>query len=77
MFQNRISRYFEAESLPTWDSESEQSPSTRSQLAGMVLVPAMAAGASWQGELYRMAYEQAVIDLEPPRHFDRYFSAWN
>jgi hypothetical protein len=43
----------------------------------MVWVPATAMNVTWQSELYRMAYEQAVIDLEPPRHFDRYFSAWN
>jgi len=77
MFQNRISRYFEADSSPIWARAHEQSPSTYSQAAGMVLVPATAVNVSWQSELYRLAYEQAVIDLEPPRHFDRYFSVWN
>ena len=42
----------------------------------MVLVPGVVA-APWQAQIYRLAYEKALADTAPPRHFARFFSVWN
>jgi hypothetical protein len=42
----------------------------------MVLIPGMIQ-APWQAQVYRLAYEKALADTAPPKHFTRYFSVWN
>jgi hypothetical protein len=44
---------------------------------GMMVVPMMIGQAHFQAQLYRLAYEQALADLAPPRHHRRFFSVWN
>ncbi|HEX3726082.1 MAG TPA: hypothetical protein VHV08_07550 [Pirellulales bacterium] len=43
----------------------------------LVMMPCMMPQAPWQAQLYRLAYEQAVAQTAPPRHFSRFFSVWN
>ena len=45
--------------------------------SGHVFVPMAVHPATWQAQLYRMAYEQALVDLAPPGHHRRFFSSWN
>ena len=42
----------------------------------MVMVPSVTL-ASWQEQVYRLAYQKALADTAPPRHFARFFSVWN
>lgn len=75
---NRISNIrfsWEGSSLELRSIQKENTPAR--QLRSMAMVPLLAPQASWQNQLYRMAYEKAVADLTPPRHFDRFFSVWN
>ncbi len=82
MFRNRIASYshrLDAFPLPGSVSPQPKLAAAGSALAprSMILVPAMAGPASWQAQLYRIAYERAIADLAPPAHFRRYFSVWN
>jgi hypothetical protein len=43
----------------------------------MVLMPATSEQAYWHAQLYRMAYQRAVADREPPRYMQRFFAVWN
>lgn len=56
--------------------QGAQLQGTRPQ-GGMMLVPMMIGQAHFQAQLYRLAYEQALADLAPPRHHRRFFSVWN
>jgi hypothetical protein len=42
----------------------------------MVAMPSITL-ASWQEQVYRLAYQKALADTAPPRHFARFFSVWN
>ena len=42
----------------------------------MVVLPSVTL-ASWQEQVYRLAYQKALADTAPPRHFARFFSVWN
>ncbi len=78
MNHNRIARY--THRFASWSPAPAVTATAtafgQSQQAGMVLVPVMIQ-APWQAELYRRAYQQALADLAPPRHMQRYFSVWN
>lgn len=39
--------------------------------------PQIATAQSWQQEIYRQAYEQAVAAVQVPRHHRLLFSVWN
>jgi hypothetical protein len=84
MSSNRISHHFNriateafvpvavGQPLPLVAASSAGAPST-----SMVMVPVMAQQATWQAQLYQLAYQQAVAALTPPRHHRRFFSVWN
>jgi hypothetical protein len=42
----------------------------------MVMMPNITL-APWQEQVYRLAYQKALADTAPPRHFARFFSVWN
>ncbi|MGD9721792.1 MAG: hypothetical protein AB7O59_05110 [Pirellulales bacterium] len=42
-----------------------------------VCPPQIATAQSWQQELYRRAYEQAIATTSVPRHYRMLFSVWN
>ena len=79
MFHNRIAHLrsrFEIDALlPT--AAGPAVAAQGSSAATMVLVPCAAPVIAWQAQLYRLAYEQAVAQLAPPRHMTHFFSQWN
>jgi hypothetical protein len=83
MFSNRISRFTEDQfSYPVFavrHAASAQSLAGAQTFGGngnaMVLVPGTVQ-APWQVQLYRLAYEKALIDTAPPQYLKR-FSVWN
>lgn len=83
MFSNRISRFLAADFADA--AAFAQMPAIQSQAAAtfgvtnqstMVMVPSVTL-ASWQAQVYRLAYQKALADTAPPRHFTRFFSVWN
>jgi hypothetical protein len=80
MFHNRIARLSEN---PRYDFPSATA-TAQAMRAGtttgqplVVVVPWTMQQAAWQAQVYRLAYERALADLEPPKHFRRFFSVWN
>jgi hypothetical protein len=88
MFSNRISRFSASNfvgaaafvPLPTVVANSGVSQAAPSFGASnaqtMVLIPTVTL-ATWQQQVYRLAYQKALADTAPPRHFARFFSVWN
>jgi hypothetical protein len=82
MFSNRIARF--SASLPGSVVPAQRALTTApaaqtfgaANAQAMVLVPSITL-ASWQEQVYRLAYQKALIDTAPPRHFARFFSVWN
>ncbi len=79
MFRNRISRL--AAYSPVFASAGHLSAATSdspvfgSQASANVMVT-WTSLALWQQQLYRMAYEQALVDTAQPRH-NRLLMHWN
>jgi hypothetical protein len=83
MSSNRISRFVASDFAST--ATFAQVPAVQSQVVAtfgvtnqstMVMVPSVSL-ASWQAQVYRLAYQKALVDTAPPRHFARFFSVWN
>jgi hypothetical protein len=87
MFSNRIARFSASfpssvapahralaavPAAPTFGAANAQAANAQA----MVLMPSVSL-ASWQEQVYRLAYQKALVDTAPPRHFARFFSVWN
>jgi hypothetical protein len=77
MFRNRIARYAQASSAPVPELRDLPSAGAATAVVSLMMVPVATAQASWQSQLYQLAYARALADLAPPKHFDRFFSVWN
>jgi len=79
-FHNRIARYGRCPAttmlFPAQATKPEMAAGP-SRPPSLVIVPVPLQQSQWQAELYRWAYERALADLAPPRHFPRFFSVWN
>ena len=76
MFANRVRNWQPA-------IRRKKSPSKPVPVAfvpvGFVVAPAffVSQASAWQAQIYQAAYERARAAAEVPRHYRRYFSAWN
>ena len=79
MFCNRIESLFGGPvgDGPLPSQGSGQFVAFAGSLPAMVMVPCPVQQASWQAQLYQLAYQRAVAQMAPPRGAERYFSVWN
>lgn len=82
MFHNRISRladyatdYSNVFAAAGHTSTTATSQCFHGSQGGSTVIVTWTTLATWQQELYRMAYEQALLDTAPPRH--ERLIAWN
>jgi hypothetical protein len=79
MFRNRIKSKLRG---PVGDGRSARYGSGNfaaiaDRKPAMVMVPCPVQQASWQAQLYQLAYQRAVAQVAPPRSVDHYSSVWN
>lgn len=78
MSRNRIAHFanhFAHSQSSAWEGDQPLGPVLSQQ--AVVLVPCAVHVVAWQAQLYRLAYEQALVQLAPPSYMTRFFSVWN
>ena len=76
MFENRINRFFNEESVLAGFVELSAASQPAAPV-GMIVVPVALAATTWQSQVYQLAYQRAVSAVAEARRYQRFFSVWN